>query len=32
MSSLLSHEERLDVLEKMLKALMKVDGWIDDFV
>jgi hypothetical protein len=32
MSSLLSHEDRLDVLEKMLKTSMKVDGRIDDFV
>jgi hypothetical protein len=26
MSSLLSHEDRLGVLEKMLKVSMKVDG------
>jgi hypothetical protein len=32
MSSLMSHEERLGVLEKVLKASMKVDGRIDDFV
>jgi hypothetical protein len=32
MSSLMSHEERLGVLERALKASMKVDGRIDDFV
>jgi hypothetical protein len=32
MSSLISHEERLGVLERALKASMKVDGRIDDFV
>jgi hypothetical protein len=32
MSSLMSHEERLGVLEKVLKASMKVDGRNDDFV
>jgi hypothetical protein len=28
MSSLLSHEERLGVLVRMLKASMKVDGYL----
>jgi hypothetical protein len=28
MSCLMSHEERLGVLERMLKASMKVDGYI----
>jgi hypothetical protein len=28
MSSLMSHEERLDVLERMLKASMKVDEYL----
>jgi hypothetical protein len=30
MSSLMSHEERLAVLEKMLKVSMRVDGRLDE--